>query len=80
MSIALQRSRVSIGIVPLLLALVAAFVVGYSARDVTAPAATAAPSPISACATGSHPVVWYTAHAWACVSDTDPAGLQGDLP
>jgi hypothetical protein len=72
MSIAARHHpRVSIGALPLVVALMAAFVFGgiggYAARTLnSAPAAGAA---VSACPAGSHAVVWYTARSWACVSD-----------
>ncbi len=41
---------------------------GYAARTVASPAPQAAHS-AAACPAGSHPVVWYTAKTWSCVSD-----------
>ena len=73
MAIALQKSRISIGPLPMLIALLAAMLIGgaagYAAKDHTAPAAASAISRASVCAVGTHPVVWYTAGAWACIED-----------
>ena len=54
------------------LGLIVAFAVGsasgYAARVVVSPAAQTGHS-AAACPAGSHPVVWYTAQTWECVSD-----------
>lgn len=73
MAIALQKSRISIGPLPMLMALLVAMLIGgaagYATKDLTSPAAATAKVRASACAVGTHPVVWYTAGAWACIED-----------
>jgi hypothetical protein len=58
----------------LVFAIVLAFVVGaaggYAARSVTAPVAAAAQSHAADCPSGTHAVVWYTAHAWSCAPNS----------
>jgi len=41
---------------------------GYAAHTVGSP--SAAESHSSACPAGSHPVVWYTSRAWACLPNS----------
>ena len=48
---------------------------GYVVRAISVPIAAstqrvAGDRPIAPCPSGSHAVVWYTGHAWGCVSDT----------
>ena len=73
MSIALEDRRVSIRFVWMLLAFVVAVmfggVGGYAARTLSVPAPASSSNPAGACAPGTHPVVWYSARAWACVND-----------
>jgi hypothetical protein len=73
-SIAVQRSRYSIGLLPLLAALLAVFALGgasgYLVKASTTPAAAPSAShALSACPAGMHAEVWYTAHDWACLPD-----------
>ena len=43
---------------------------GYAARGLTsAPVAAASAHDPSACPAGTHAVIWYSAHAWSCVSN-----------
>lgn len=47
---------------------------GYMVRAISASAVASVPSRAAVrapapCASGSHAVVWYTAHAWGCASD-----------
>ena len=47
---------------------------GYVVRAISVPIAAsnlrvAVDRPIAPCPSGSHAVVWYTGHAWGCVSD-----------
>jgi hypothetical protein len=70
-SIAVPKPPYSIGLVPLLAALLTVFALGgASGYLVHAPAASgvAAPRSVSACPAGMHAEVWYTAHSWACVA------------
>jgi hypothetical protein len=51
---------------------------GYVVRAFSVPIAASTPRvavdrPIAPCPSGSHVVVWYTGHAWGCVSDA-PGG------
>jgi len=75
MTIALHKSRLSIGFVPLLAALLAALLIGgvggYTAKLLTTTSTTPAgpKQVVNACAAGAHPIVWYTAGTWACVND-----------
>ena len=48
---------------------------GYVIRAISVPIAAstlrvAGDRPIAPCPSGSHAVVWYTGHAWGCVSGT----------
>lgn len=70
-SIAFPKPPYSIGVVPLLAALLAVFALGgASGYLVHAPSASAptVQRAASACPAGMHAEVWYTAHAWACVA------------
>ena len=54
---------------------------GFVVRATIAPSVVSTPrvakAPLAApCPSGSHVVVWYTAHAWGCVSDTNPVGQK----
>jgi len=73
-SIAVPRPPYSIGVLPLLAALLMVFALGgasgYLVKAASVPAA--APSlahAATACPASMHAEVWYTAHAWACVPD-----------
>lgn len=71
-SIAVPKPPYSIGLLPLLAALLTVFALGgASGYLVHAPSASAPSSQraASACSAGMHAEVWYTAHAWACVPD-----------
>jgi hypothetical protein len=77
-SVVVQKPSLSIGALPLLVALLAVFFLGgaggYLVRGLgTPPAAFAQPAadsrPAAICPAGTHVVVWYTARTWACVSD-----------
>lgn len=55
-------------------AVVLAFVVGatsgYAVRGLSNASLTAASAPVtSACPSGMHAMVWYSARTWSCVSD-----------
>ena len=73
-SIAIHKPPYSIGALPVLVALVAVFVFGalsgYLVRPAV-PSAPSAPRAVSACPTGMHAEVWYTARTWACVADAN---------
>ena len=62
----MRRVLVLLGLV---LAFVAGSAGGYAARTVGGPAGVSSHS-ASACPAGSHAVVWYTAHTWACQPNT----------
>ena len=70
-SIAVPKPPYSIGVLPLLAALLTVFALGgasgYLVR--TSAPVPSAPRAAAACSAGTHAAVWYTAHAWACVSD-----------
>ena len=73
-NIALPKPPYSIGALPLLVALVAVFVLGALSGFLVRPSSAAAPAPAAqhaatACPANTHVVVWYTARTWACVSD-----------
>jgi hypothetical protein len=69
-AVAIRRSSVSVRTFFLLIALVAAFVIGgaggYIVRGMTTPATVTAQQSGTLCAAGRHVVVWYTAHVWTC--------------
>ena len=75
MTIALPKSMISIGLLPKLLMLFVALLIGgaggYAVKGLTSAEPAIDTPPVSACAIGTHPVVWYTARAWACVRDGD---------
>jgi hypothetical protein len=71
---ALPRPPYAIGALPVLAALIAVFVLGALSGYLIKPSSAAAPAPAAvhaatACPSGAHAVVWYTARTWACVSD-----------
>jgi hypothetical protein len=72
-SVVVQKPSLSIGALPLLIALLAVFFLGgaggFLVRGIGAPAA-ASIQPAAMCPVGMHVAVWYTARTWACVSDT----------
>jgi len=70
----MNRPVYSIGILPVLVALITVFVLGALSGYLVRPTTAAAPGPAAkhsatTCPTGTHVVVWYTARTWACVSD-----------
>ena len=75
-NIAIPKPPYSIGALPVLVALVAVFLLGglsgYLVRPATAApaAALAQQRPAAACPASTHVVVWYTARTWACVADS----------
>ena len=60
-----MASKIAV-IVALLVAFCLGSAGGYFVRTATASSEQA---PAAACPLGTHPVVWYSAHAWACVAD-----------
>lgn len=72
----MNSSTYSIGVLPVLAALITVFVLGALGGYLVKPSNAAAPAPIAqrqsaatTCPAGTHVVVWYTARTWACVSD-----------
>ena len=67
----MNRPTYSIGVLPVLAALITVFVLGALSGYLVKPSSAAAPaaSAATACPAGTHVVVWYTARTWACVSD-----------
>jgi hypothetical protein len=76
-SVEVRRPSLSIGALPLLIALLVVFFLGgaggYAVRGFgtpTAGLAQRAGSPSAAiCPASTHVVVWYTARTWSCVSN-----------
>lgn len=74
-SIAVPKPPYALGALPVLVALVAVFVLGALSGYLIRPSNAAAPAPAAAqqaatsCPAGTHVVVWYTARTWACVAD-----------
>lgn len=73
-SVAIPKPPYAIGPLPVLVALIAVFVFGALSGYLIRPSSVAAPAPsaqhaATACPSGTHVVVWYTARTWACVSD-----------
>jgi len=76
MSVAKPNPQFSIGALPVLVALITVFVLGAlsgylvkPSSTVASPSASQRQSAATACPAGTHVMVWYTAHTWACVSD-----------
>jgi hypothetical protein len=74
-SIAVPKPPYALGALPVLVALVAVFVLGALSGYLIRPSSAAAPAPTvqhaaTACPAGTHVVVWYTAHTWSCVADS----------
>jgi len=75
-SIALVKPPYSLGVVPVLVALLTVFLLGgasgYLVKGTAVPAAApSVPSASTACPSGTHVTVWYTARTWACVPDSN---------
>jgi hypothetical protein len=73
-TIAVPKPPYALGALPVLVALVAVFVLGALSGYLIRPSSLAAPAVVqqhaaTACPAGTHVVVWYTARTWACVSD-----------
>jgi hypothetical protein len=70
MSAAVAKPHLSIGVLPLLLALLAAYLLGgasgYVTNGLVAPRTTPVVLAKSACPAGTHAVVWYSAGTWDC--------------
>ena len=72
----MNRPTYTIGILPVLAALITVFVLGALSGYLVKPSSAAAPATraataATACPAGTHVVVWYTARTWACVSGSD---------
>ena len=70
----MNRPTYTIGILPVLAALITVFVLGALSGYLVKPSSAAAPAAraataATACPAGTHVVVWYTARTWGCVSD-----------
>ena len=70
-NIAISRTPYVIGALPLLVTLIAIFVLGALSGFLVRPAGAPVlrPHAVSVCPASTHAVVWYTARTWECVQD-----------